>query len=277
MLIDRLDISERRACRIVGQNRSTQRRKPVMADTDRELRAWLVALARERPRFGYRRAHAIARKNGFRVNRKKVQRIWREEGLKVTHKAKKKSRLGVSAADSKRLEAEHPDHVWALDYQDDQTADGRRLRILNIVDEFTRQVLATHVARSITADSTVEVLEGLVEIRGVAPVFIRSDNGPELTSHALADWCRFSGTGASFIEPGAPWQNAYIESLNSRIRDELLNQELFHTLIEAQVLAEDWRIDHNQHHPHSALGMLSPNEFAAIWRQTDTTTPTPTP
>lgn len=277
MLIDRLGISERRACQITGQPRSTQRRKPLMADTERELRAWLVEFSRKRPRFGYRRAHAIAKKNGFKVNRKKVQRIWREEGLKVTHKAKKRSRLGNSSTESRLLEAEYPNHVWALDYQDDQTSDGRRLRYLNVVDEFTREVLATHVARSITADRTVEVLEELVETRGEAPGFIRSDNGPELTSHALADWCRFSGTGAAFIEPGSPWQNAYVESLNSRLRDELLNQELFHTLLEAQVLAEDWRIDHNQHHPHSALGMLSPNEFAAIWRRTGTTTTTPTP
>ena len=277
MLVDRLGVSERRACRIAGQPRSTQRRKPVMAEEEKAFRVWLVAFAKKRPRYGYRRAHAIARKNGFNVNRKKVQRIWREEGLKVTHKAKKKSRLGSSTTESKRLEAEHPNQVWALDYQDDQTSDGRRLRLLNVVDEFTRQVLATHVARSITADDTVQVLEELAETRGECPTFIRSDNGPELTSHALADWCRFSGTGASFIEPGSPWQNAYVESLNSRIRDELLNQELFHTLLEAQILAEDWRIDHNRHHPHSALGMLSPDEFAAIWRQTGTTTATPTP
>lgn len=277
MLIDRLDISERRACRITGQARSTQRRRPITPDCEKELRAWLVEFSRKKPRYGYRRAHAIARKNGFAVNRKKVQRIWREEGLKVTHKAKKRSRLGDSATEAKRLTAEHPNQVWALDFQDDQTSDGRRLRLLNVVDEFTREVLATQVARSITADQTVQVLEELVAARGKAPAFIRSDNGPELTSHALADWCRFSGTGASFIEPGSPWQNAYVESLNSRIRDELLNQELFHTLLEAQVLAEDWREDHNQHHPHSALGMLSPDEFAAIWRRSGTTTPTPTP
>lgn len=277
MLIDRLKISERRACQITGQAGSTQRRKPVMADEERELRVWLVAFAKKRPRFGYRRAHAIAKKNGFRVNRKRVQRIWREEGLKVTHKAKKRSRIGSSTTESRQLEAEYPNHVWALDYQDDQTSDGRRLRILNIVDEFTREVLAIHVARSITADETVEVLDEVLETRGQALGFIRSDNGPELTSHALADWCRFSGTGAAFIEPGSPWQNAYVESLNSRIRDELLNQELFHTLLEVQVLAEDWRVDHNRDHPHSALGMLSPDEFAAIWRRSDTTTATPTP
>ena len=173
------------------------------------------------------------------MNRKKVQRLWREVGLKVTYKAKKRSRRGSSDTEAKWLQAESPNHVWAIDYRDDQTADGRRVRFLNVVDEFTREVLAVEVKRSITADITVQVLEALVEARGMVPAFIRSDNGPELTSHALADWCRFSGTGAAFIEPGAPWQNAYVESLNGRLRDELLNQELFHTLLEAQVLAED--------------------------------------
>ena len=153
-----------------------------MAEGERELRAWLVAFARKRPRFGYRRAHAIARKQ---VNRKRVQRIWREEGLKVTHKAKKRSRLGHSTTEPKYLEAERPDHVWAIDFQDDQTSDGRRLRILNIVDEFTREVLAVEVARSITADRTVEVLEELLGAREAAPTFVRMDNGPELTSYAL--------------------------------------------------------------------------------------------
>jgi len=148
------------------------------------------------------------------------------------------------------------------------------LRYLNIVDEHTREVLAVEVARSITADKTVEVLEELVENRGLPPDFIRSDNGPELTSHALADWCRLSGTHAAFIEPGSPWQNPYVESLNGRLRDELPNQELFFTLLEAQVLAEDWRTDHNKNHPHSALGMLSPDEFAATSRQQGTITPT---
>lgn len=195
----------------------------------------------------------------------------------MSHKAKKKSRLGHSTTEPRYLEAEYPNHVWALDFQDDQTADGRSLRFLNIVDEFTREALVIEVKRSITADKTVEFLEGLLETRRVAPGFIRLDNGPELTSYALADWCRFSGTGTSFIEPGSPWQNAYVESLNARLRDEFLNQELFHTLLEAQMLAEDWRKDHNRHHPHSALSMLSPDEFAANWRRTDTTTETTTP
>ena len=181
-----------------------------MGDDELELRRWLVNFAKNRPRFGYKRGHAIARKSGFRVNRKRVQRIWREEGLKVTHKAKKKSRLGASTTEPKYLEAEHPDHVWAIDFQNDQTSDGRQLRMLNVVDEFTREVLVVEVDSSMTADRTVSVLEQLVEAREVVPRFIRMDNGPELTSHALADWCRFSGAGACFIEPGSPWQNPYV-------------------------------------------------------------------
>ncbi len=158
-LIDRLDISERRACRITGQSGSTQRRLPIIVDQELELRCWLVAFAKQRPRYGYRRAHAIASKKGFIVSRKRVQRIWREEGLNVTRKATKRSRTGSSDTDPKRLEAEHENHVWAIDYQDGQTGTGRPLRYLNIVDEFTREVLAVEVARSISADKTVEVLE----------------------------------------------------------------------------------------------------------------------
>lgn len=276
-MVDRVGLSERRACEVVGQPRSTQRRKPPEIDPDRDLRRWLVAFAKKRPRYGFKRAHRIAVKEGFRVNRKKVRRIWREEGLKVARKARKRARVGMSATDPKRLEATRPDHVWALDFQADETHDGRQLRLLNIVDEFTREVLAIEVDRSLTADRTVDVLERLIESRGVTPRFIRMDNGPELTADAIKDFCRFDGPGACYIEPGSPWQNAYIESLNNRVRDEFLNQELFYTLPEARILAEDWRIDHNQHHPHSALDGRSPNEFAAIWRRTDTTTPTPTP
>lgn len=277
MLMDRLGFSERRACRYLGQNRSTQRRKPKDPRPDDRLRAWLIDFSKEKPRYGYRRAHRIAVKNGFQVNRKKVHRIWKEEGLRVTRKAKKRSRRGTSDTDPALLEASRPDHVWALDFQDDQTADGRQLRFLNVVDEFTRQALLIEVDRSLTADRTVQVLEQLIETRGTAPEFIRMDNGPELTAHALRDFCRFEKIGASYIEPGSPWQNAYVESFNGRFRDEVLNQELFYSLDEARILTEDWRVDHNATHPHSSLGWMSPDEFAALARQTDTTTPTPTP
>lgn len=213
---------------------------------------------------------------GLAGNRKRVQRLWREEGLKVPSKSRKRSRTGDSDAEGERLRAESPGHVWALDYQHDQTVDGRNLRLLNVVDEHTRQVLASEVARSFTADTTVAVLESLAAEHG-PPAFVRMDNGPEFTAGAIKDWCRFSKAGTAYIDPGSPWQNAYVESLNGRIRDELLDRELFHTLHEAKVLAEDWRIDHNENHPHSALGMMTPNDFAANWRPAATTTTTTTP
>jgi putative transposase len=208
---------------------------------------------------------AILRREGFVVNHKRIARLCRDEGLRVVHKPKKRSRVGVSTLPARRLSAQHPDHVWALDYQFDQTANGRVLKFLNITDEFTKEALAIVVRRSIDADATVGVLDGLVTERGVAPRFIRCDNGPELTANALRDWCRFSGAGASYIDPGSPWQNPFVESFNSKLRDELLTVELFETLLEAQVLAEDYRIEYNTWRPHSSIGQLTPAAFAKSW------------
>ena len=212
---------------------------------------------------------AVLRDEGFLVNHKRIQRLCRDEGLRVVHKAKKRSRVGVSTLPARRLTATHPDHVWAIDYQFDQTRDGRVLKILNITDEFTREALAIVVRRSINADATVDVLDRLVGQRGRSPRFIRCDNGPELTANALRDWCRFSRTGASYIDPGSPWQNPFVESFNSRLRDEFLSVELFETLLEAQVLAEDFRIEYNTWRPHSSLGYMPPEKFAARWTTTE--------
>ena len=170
------------------------------------------------------------------MNRKKIQRLWREEGLRVPPKRRKRQRLGDSTTPADRLRAERPDHVWALDYQFDVTATGRIIKILHVVDEFTRESLADLVDHSIDADATVACLDKIVGGRGRHPEFIRCDNGPELTANALRDWCRFAGTGTSYIEPGSPWQNPWVESYGSRIRDELLAIEQFDTLLEAQVL-----------------------------------------
>ncbi len=269
MLQDRLCLSERRACQIAGQHRSTQRHEPNTAADDAALRARLAGLSRERPRWGYRRAHARLLEEGWALNRKRVQRLWREEGLRVPVRRRKRRRLGESTVPADRLRAERPDHVWALDFQFDQTSDGRILKLLHIVDEHTREALAIRCARRIDSDQTVSVLEHLVTVRGRAPEHIRCDNGPELTANALRDWCRFSRAGASYIEPGSPWQNPYVESFGSRVRDELLSGELFATLAEAQVLVEDWRADYNENRPHSALGMMAPARFAASWRRSD--------
>jgi len=268
MLRDRLGVSERWACQVAGQHRSTQRYEPRAAEDDAALRTRLREVSEEKPRRGYRRAHARLLDEGWSVNRKRVQRLWREEGLRVPRRKRKRARLGDNH-DGKRLRAERPDHVWALDFQSDETADGRQIRILNVVDEFTREALASEVARSITAEDTVAALERLVAVRDVVPCHIRCDNGPELIAHALRDWCRLNRAAIAYIEPGSPWQNPFIESFNGRARDEVLDIELFGTLAEARVVLADWIDSYNTEHPHSALGMLPPARFAERWRETN--------
>ena len=267
MLRDRFGVSERWACRVVGQHRSTQRYEPMRAEDDAALRARLREISAERPRWGYRRAHHRLCEEGWAVNRKRVQRLWREEGLRVPVRRRKRQRLGDSTVPAQRLRAERPNQVWALDFQHDQTADGRVLRLLNVVDEFTREALQMLVERSIDADMTVSVLERLVAGRG-APEFLRMDNGAELTAHALSDWCQFSRTGTAYIDPGSPWQNPFVESFHSRVRDELLDVEEFSCLAEAKVVIADWREDYNHRRPHSALRMRTPAAFAAEWTTT---------
>jgi putative transposase len=193
-----------------------------------------------------------------------VQRLWREEGLRVPVRRRKRRRVGDSTVPAKRLRAERPNHVWAFDFQFDQTADGRVIKLLNIVDEFTREALVMLVERSIDADRTVSELERLVAERG-APEHLRMDNGPEMTADALRDWCQYSRTGTAYIEPGSPWQNPFVESFHSRVRDELLDVEEFACLAEARVVIGDWRDDYNHHRPHSSLGMRAPAVFASEW------------
>jgi len=224
MAQDRFGLSERRACGIVGQPRSTQRRA-APGPGDGPLRARLHQIARRHQRFGYRRAHAVLVREGWVLNRKKVLRIWREEGLKV-HPRHHKRRRPAAAEPVRR--AERPNHVWAIDFQFDATSDGRMLKLANIVDEFTREALSTRTGRTCTADDLVKVLETLVTEREV-PGHLRCDNGPELIAFTLRDWCRSAGTTTSYIEPGSPWENAYVESFNARIRDELLaNHRVLH-------------------------------------------------
>jgi len=262
MLRGRLGVSERWACRVVGQHRSTQRHEPVRAADDAALRAELRKFSKDRPRWGYRRAHHRLREQGWEINRKRVQRLWREEGLRVPQRRRKHRRLGESTVPAERLRAQRPNQVWAFDFQFDQTADGRALKLLNIVDEFTRESLVMLVARSINADAVVEALERLVAERR-APELLRMDNGPEMTAHALRDWCVLSRTGTVFIEPGSPWQNPFVESFHSRVRDELLDVEELSCLAEARVVIGDWQEDYNWRRPHSALGMKAPAMFAA--------------
>jgi putative transposase len=212
---------------------------------------------------GWRKAYWLLRGEGLVVNRKRIRRYWADEGLKRPPKARKKQRIGPQRGE--RLTATAPDHVWALDFQVDVTTDGRHIRFCNIVDEFTREALATTAARSFTADDTIILLDEVIAEAGRRPAHLRMDNGPELTAAAMRDWCRFSGTATAFIEPGSPWQNGYSESFNGRFRDEFLTTEQFHTLLEAQVLAEDWRIEYNTARPHGALGGLTPTGFREQW------------
>ncbi len=196
------------------------------------------------------------------VNRKRIRRLWREEGLRRPPQCHKRRRLRPDSPE--RLQAAYPNHVWALDFQFDETADYRRLKLLNIVDEYTREALAMRVGRTCTADDVIATIEGLVAERG-APVHLRMDNGPELVAWVLRDWCRLTGTHTSYIEPGSPWQTPWVESFNGRARDELLNVEEFGSLTEARVIIEAWRREYNDYRPHSALGNLTPSEFRARW------------
>ncbi|MBA2371687.1 MAG: IS3 family transposase, partial [Chloroflexi bacterium] len=220
-------------------------------------------LSRKHPRWGYRRAWASLRGEGWEANRKKIQRLWREEGLRVPPRRRKRQRLGISTLSAARLRAERPDQVWALDFQFDTTTDGRILKLLHVVDEHTREALAIEVARRIDADRTVEVLDRIVSARGRPPELVRMDNGPELTAHAISDWCRFGGTGASYIEPGSPWENPFVESFGGKVRDEVLAVEAFASLLEAKTVIEDWRNTYNTVRPHSSLGWKTPAAYAA--------------
>ena len=200
------------------------------------------------------------------ANHKRIRRLWREEGLRRPVRSRKRRR--VTSEQAERLRAARPNQVWAIDFQFDETSDGRRLKLVNIVEEHTREALAMRVGRTCTADDLVEVLAGLVAERG-APEQLRMDNGPELIAWALRDWCRLSGAQTSYIEPGAPWENPYVESFNGRVRDQLLNVEEFTSLTVAHVVVEAWRIEYNTYRPHSALGGLTPAEYAATWTSTN--------
>jgi len=265
MCQDRFGVSERRACTVVGQHRSTQRLEPPPpSDEEERLREWLRAFARRRPRWGWRRAAKGLRGEGWAVNDKRVRRLWRDEGLQVPTKRRKGRLAGVGTHVGAMCPIA-PNALWAMDFQFDHTIDGRQVKMLNVIDEHTREALAIRVEHNIGADGVVEVLDRLAVERGQAPAFVRFDNGPEFVAYAVADWCALNGTSTVFIDPGSPWQNAWIESFNGRLRDELLNLWQFDSLLEAQVIIGDWRIDYNNNRPHSAHGDLTPNQFARAW------------
>jgi len=257
-----LTVSERRACRTLSQPRGTQRYQPQRPERDKALIEAIRQLSQHHRRYGYRRITALLRADGWSVNRKRVQRLWRQEGLKVPQKQHKRRRLGRSENSCTRRRAERINHVWTYDFLMDRTEDGRRLKLLVVVDEFTRESLAIEVARHLTAADVIETLAYLFAVRGV-PRYLRSDNGPEFIAQAIRQWLASTGAETLYIAPGSPWENAYIESFNSRFRDELLNAESFACLKEAQVLVERYRRQYNHHRPHSSLGYQSPAAFAA--------------
>jgi len=214
-------------------------------------------LAREFGRYGYRRITIMLRDAGWLVNKKRVERIWRSEGLKVPQKQPKRSRLWLNDGSCIRLRAERPNHVWAYDFVEDRTHDGRKIRMLNIVDEFTREAMAIRVSRRLNSTDVIDVLSDLFILRGV-PTHIRSDNGPEFIAKAVQAWITAVGAQTAYITPGSPWENGYIESFNARLRDEFLNGEIFYTLQEAKVLIEAWRGHYNTRRPHSSIGYRPP-------------------
>jgi transposase InsO family protein len=257
-----LNVSERRACGVTEQPRATQRYRGRRRDQDATLVAELRRISAAHPRAGYRRATALLRRAGLEINAKRVQRLWRQEGLKVPRRQRKRQRLGSSAAGTQRLRAERVNQVWSYDFVFDQTEDGRRLKWLPICDEFSRELVALEVERRMEAKDVIRILDAAVAARGCVPEFIRSDNGPEFVALAVQEWITRRGFQTLYIEPGSPWQNAYSESFNSRFRDEFLNREAFTSVLEAKVLGKEHRQRHNHERPHSSLDYQTPAEFA---------------
>ncbi len=256
-MVDCLKVSQRRACRVLGQSRATQRYLPQVRDDEASFTKRVIELAALYGRYGTPRITALLRAEGWAVNHKRVERIWRQVGLKVPRRQPKRGRLWLNDGSCVRLRPQDKDHVWAYDFVTARTHDGRSFRMLTLVDEFTRECLAIDVARQVTSDDVLERLAWMFVVRGV-PKHIRSDNGPEFTAKVVREWLVASGVKTLFIEPGSPWENGYVESFNGKLRDELLNGEIFYTLREAKVLIEAWREHYNRVRPHSSLGYRPP-------------------
>lgn len=250
-------VSERRACEVLNQSRSTQRRKKHIPSDEPRLLKRIVELASDYGRYGYRRVTALLREEGWRVNYKRVERLWRQEGLQVPKKQPKRKRLWLADGSCIRLRPAYEDHVWSYDFVTDRTSDGRAIRMLTLIDEHTRECLAIDVARSLKSEDVLERLSDLFVRRGL-PAYLRSDNGSEFTANKVREWLSRVGVTTLFIEPGSPWENGYIESFNGKLRDELLAREQFDTLLEAKILIERWRKHYNTVRPHSSLGYRAP-------------------
>ncbi len=250
-------MSERRACRVLRQSRATQRYLSSVCDDETPLTQRIIELASVYGRYGTPRITSLIRQTGWHVNHKRVERIWQREGLQVPKKQPKRGRLWMNDGSCVRLRPERKDHVWAYDFVQGKTHNGRPFRMLTLVDEWTRECLAIDTARRLNSDDVLERLSWLFATRGV-PEHVRSDNGPEFTAKVVRAWLKKVGVKTLFIEPGSPWENGYVESFNGKLRDELLNGEIFYTLKEAKVLIERWRVHYNTIRPHRSLGQRPP-------------------
>ena len=264
-------VSQRRAYQVLGQACSTQYFQPMFFPEEEGLVSRMISLACSYGRYGYRRITALLRSEGWLVNHKRVERLWRQEGLKVPQRQPRRKRLWFNDGSCVRLRPEHPDHVWSYDFVTDRTHDGRSFRMLTIIDEYSRECLAIEVARKLSSINVLECLGDLFVQRGT-PSYLRSDNGSEFTAKLVRGWLERLQVKTLFIEPGSPWENGYIESFNGKLRDELLNGEIFETLQEAKVLIESWRRDYNRPRPHSSLGYKPPAPEA--WRSLATSSAT---
>ena len=256
----KLGVSERFACRVLGQYRSTQRKRPTGRADEAGLTADIIRLATRYGRYGYRRITAMLRSEGWTVNVKRVERIWRREGLKVPQKQPKKSRLWLNDGSCIRLRPERANHVWSYDFVESRTHEGRKFRMLNIIDEFSRECLSIRIGRKLNSTDVIDVLSDLFILRGV-PGHVRSDNGPEFIAKAVREWIVAVGAKTAFIEPGSPWENGYCESFNSKLRDELLNGEIFYSLAEAKVIIEAWRRHYNPASQHPSVYVIEEKRF----------------
>ena len=256
-------VTERRACRVLGQARTTQRHPLQTTSAEERLTDRIVELATQYGRYGYRRITALLRREGQTVNHKRVEKIWRREGLKVPQRQPKRGRLWLNDGSCVRLRPQRKDHVWSYDFMVDRTYDGKAIRILTVLDEYTRECLAIKVERRLSSDDVIDQLFHLFVFRGI-PEHIRSDNGPEFTAKAVRRWLAQLGVRTLFIEPGSPWENGNIESFNGKLRDELLDRETFTTIREAKVLIERWRRESNEFRPHSAKAYQPPAPVAIL-------------
>lgn len=255
--MQRYGVSERHACSALGVSRSSLRRVPKKAHDEEALTKDILRLARQYGRYGYKKITTFLQAEGWRVNHKRVERIWRERGLKVPKKQPKRKRLYLNDGSCIRLRPLYPNHVWSYDFVADRLSNGKKIRMLTVIDEYTRKCLTIRVDYQLKSDDVIDVLSTLFLTQGL-PEYIRSDNGSEFTAQILQDWLKGLGVKTAYIEPGSPWENGYNERFNGTLRDECLNLEYFHTLKEARVIIREWVNEYNHIRPHVSLGYRPP-------------------